>query len=276
MKNTTSVIIPAYNEEASIGDCLTSLQGQSLKSDEIIVVDDGSTDKTVNIIEKLSVKLFKQNHLGPGSARNLGAKEAKGDILVFVDADMTFDKDFIKNLTAPISSGKTKGVFNTDELVANWTSPWARCWNYNQNLYTKARMDPKSHHESEDFRAILKKEFDRVGGFDLTGYTDSRTLVKKLGFRPTSVEDAVSYHKNPEILREIFSQARWIGRRRTRFGIIGKFLNLIHYSLPYSLAVGFIKSVKTGEFRFIIFKIIYDLGFSVGTLDSLLTGKTAK
>lgn len=276
MSKTISIIIPVYNEEASIGDCLTSLQGQTLKSNEIIIVDDGSTDKTVEIVNKYPVKLLKQNHFGPGSARNLGAKEAAGEILIFIDADMTFDKDFIKNLTAPIKSGKTKGVFNTAELVANWENPWARCWNYNQNLYNTARINPKNKEESEDFRAILKKEFDLVGGFDLTGYTDSWTLVRKLGYWPTPVKNAISYHQNPKTLREIFFQAHWIGRRRTRFGIIGKFLNLFHYSLPYSLAVGASKSVKTGEAKFIIFKIIYDLGFSAGTLDSLLTGKTAK
>ena len=87
-----SVIIPTYNEESVILDCLRSLASQSLKDFEIIVVDDGSTDTTVEKLE--DVMVLHQNHLGAGAARNLGAKQAKGDILVFVDADMTFDRNF--------------------------------------------------------------------------------------------------------------------------------------------------------------------------------------
>src|SRR5258708_40324123 len=97
-----SVIIPVYNEEEVIGECLSSLKKQSAKDFEIIVVDDGSYDSTLEILQAFDVRIFKQNHHGPGVARNLGAKHAKGKILVFVDADMTFDRDFVKNLSKPI------------------------------------------------------------------------------------------------------------------------------------------------------------------------------
>ncbi|KKR25761.1 MAG: putative glycosyltransferase [Microgenomates group bacterium GW2011_GWC1_39_7b] len=95
-----SVIIPAYNEQASIAACLQSLQNQSFKDLEIIVVDDGSTDKTFDVLSKFKMqsskfKILDQNHEGAGMARNLGVKNATGKILVFVDADMVFDKEFI-------------------------------------------------------------------------------------------------------------------------------------------------------------------------------------
>ena len=99
-----SVIIPAYNEEGDIELCLKSLKNQSRKKIEVIVVDDGSTDRTVEIVKEHKVKLLKQNHGGPGAARNRGAKQAKGEILIFIDADMHFPKDYIKNLIAPIFS----------------------------------------------------------------------------------------------------------------------------------------------------------------------------
>ena len=89
-----TVIIPTYNEEKVIEACLESLSKQTLKDAEIIVVDDGSTDETINILQKVrksrGVKIFKQKHKGPGAARNLGVRRAKGEVLVFVDADMTF------------------------------------------------------------------------------------------------------------------------------------------------------------------------------------------
>ena len=270
-----TVVIPVYNEEKSIARCLISLQGQTLKPIEIVVVDDGSTDRTVALVKKFPVALVKQNHQGPGAARNLGAKRAKGNILVFVDADMTFAPDFVEKLTTPIRNDKTKGVFNTDEFVSNFDNLWARCWNLNQNLTANRRMNPTSIHDVRDFRAITRKEFEKVGGFSLTGYTDSRTLSEKLDYLPTPVAGAISYHANPASLPEVFFQARWIGRRPTRFGPFGKLINLIRYSLPVSIIVGLIKGVFHQQAGFLLFKVVYDLGFFIGIITGL-TGTSAK
>ena len=129
MSELISVIMPAFNEEKSIGECLKSLKNQSYKPIEIIVVDDGSHDNTLKIISNLksqtsNLKLLRQNHLGPGPARNLGASNSKGEILVFVDADMTFDKKFIKDLVKPIVEGKTIGTFSKNEMVKNKDNIW--------------------------------------------------------------------------------------------------------------------------------------------------------
>src|SRR3989344_6018981 len=106
MGQLISVIIPVFNEEKTIGECLNSIKDQSYKHMEIIVVDDGSSDSTRNIVKGFSdIKLLTQSHKGPGQARSLGAANAKGEILVFVDADMTFDKDFIGDLVKPILEG---------------------------------------------------------------------------------------------------------------------------------------------------------------------------
>ncbi|MBU1322617.1 glycosyltransferase family 2 protein, partial [Patescibacteria group bacterium] len=102
MNPDISVIIPSYNSGRTIKPCLESLIKQSLKS-EIIVVDDGSKDNTKTIVQSFpQIKLLAQTHQGPAKARNLGAKKATGQILVFVDADMEFDQDFLKDLTQPI------------------------------------------------------------------------------------------------------------------------------------------------------------------------------
>ena len=106
-----SVIIPTYNEEKDILNCLKSLYKQSVKNLEIIVVDDGSIDQTVELVQKEKVKLLKQSHLGTAQARNFGAANAHGEILVFVDADMTFDHKFIEKLIEPIQKLKVIGTF---------------------------------------------------------------------------------------------------------------------------------------------------------------------
>ena len=133
-----SVIIPTYNEEDVILKCLESLGKQKGVGFEVIVVDDGSTDTTPLKLRgasntlKYKLIIINGKHGGPGVARNLGAKQAKGNILVFVDADMTFDKHFLKMLVKPIISGKSKGTFSKDEMVSNWEKPFARSYNLNE------------------------------------------------------------------------------------------------------------------------------------------------
>lgn len=87
-----SFIIPAYQVADYIGKCLESIQRQTQSDWEVIVVDDGSTDNTLQIIRMYSkndsrIKFFHQNNLGVSAARNFGIKQAKGDWLCFLDGD---------------------------------------------------------------------------------------------------------------------------------------------------------------------------------------------
>ena len=96
-----SVIIPAYNEEKLIESCLKSITRQEYprKNYEVIVVDGNSTDKTVSIAKKHADKVITQKfRKGPGLARNKGVKESKGRLLVFLDADTTVQKNFLKEV----------------------------------------------------------------------------------------------------------------------------------------------------------------------------------
>ena len=255
---TISVVIPTYNEAKYISNCLASLQGQTLKPKEIIVVDDGSTDDTLEIIlnlksKILNLKILQQKHLGAGSARNLGAKTAVGNILVFIDADMEFDPDFIKNLVAPIVAGRTKGTFSKHEFVKNWDNPWARSWSYCLGLKDN-RLIPTNYPDTAPvFRALLKSEFDRIGGFDENrGYDDDWSLSERLGYQATVAPGAVYYHYNPDSWLEIFRQARWRASRQYKVGLIGKlgfFLNTILLVLrpPYHPGkLFFIAGIKWG------------------------------
>lgn len=271
-----SVVIPTYNEEKVISECVSSLLNQNFKDFEIVVVDDGSTDNTLKILDKFKVKILKQKHQGPAVARNLGAKEAKGKVLVFVDADMTFDSNFLRKLTEPITQDITKGTFSKDEYVANWDNVWARCWNINENLPEKRRIPVNYPNHQKVFRAVLKSEFDRVGGFSKGGYTDDYTLSEKLGYEAELAPGAVFYHKNPETLTEIYKQAKWVGKREYKLGFLGYAIALFRSSFPVSVIVGIYKSVLNMNLNFIVFKLFYDFGIFTGILEMLFTGKTSK
>jgi len=267
-----SVIIPVFNKQNTISSCLTTLLSQSLKPLEIILIDDGSTDKSIARIKQFTrkhsfIKLLTKSHQGPAKARNLGAKKAKADILVFVDADMEFAQDFLKTLTKPIISKKVKGAWSNNELVKNWHNIWARCWNYNQNRST-SKMIGDAKTQKKVFRAILKSEFDKVNGFDSTGYTDDWSLVQKLNYQPT-VTSAKFYHHNPATLLKVFTQAVWIGKRQYKLAKLGALIAIIRANAGFSLIIGLLKSIRFFTPQFIIFKLVYDLGIMFGAIQSL-------
>lgn len=98
-----SVIIPVYNNQIFIYDCLQSVINQSLKNIEIICVNDGSTDLTLSILNDFSKKdsriiVLNQNNNGPGFSRNRAARIAKGKYLYFMDSDDTIDIDCLERL----------------------------------------------------------------------------------------------------------------------------------------------------------------------------------
>ena len=278
-----SIIIPVYNEEKVIGKCLESLSKQSYKPLEVILVDDGSTDKTHKIISNFEFRisnlhLLKQAHMGPGPARNLGASKAKGNILVFVDSDMTFDRDFIEDLVSPIEQGKTIGTFSKNEINANSDNIWSKCWNINRNWPIDRLVPPNYPDSAPVYRAILKKEFDKVGGFDATGeYTDDWSLSKKLGKKSTLAPGATYYHSNPSSLSEVWKQARWIGKNEFISGsLIRKIRSLVLYSFPISALIGLIKSTLNQRPHFLIFKLLYDFGIRISVVKSFFGEKKYK
>lgn len=204
-KIIASVIIPAYNEEKDLGFALNSLKGQTFKDFEVIVIDDGSTDKTRDIVKLFKeVRLINGEHKGPGVSRNLGARNAKGEILIFVDADMTFDKNYIKNLIKPILEGKTFGTIHSLEYATNMKNIWSKCWG-------RVRVDSITK-EQTVFRAIERDKFLKLGGFNPRyGYADDQTFWYDHKLKPTIAENTICYHRNPETLKEVYKQSRWIG-----------------------------------------------------------------
>ncbi len=108
---TISVIIPAYNEEKYIEKTLKSIQKLDRKPDELIVVDSGSTDKTVKIARSLGAEILAVKQRGIGLARNSGLKKAKGDIVAFTDADTVVPKDWLTKIEETLADPKVVGVY---------------------------------------------------------------------------------------------------------------------------------------------------------------------
>lgn len=98
-----SVIIPVLNGERYIERCINSVLNQTYNNIEVIVVDNGSSDNTLNIIKKMAtkepkIKYFSLKKHGVSIARNFGIKNSQGDYIMFLDCDDTLDKDTINNM----------------------------------------------------------------------------------------------------------------------------------------------------------------------------------
>jgi len=205
-----SLIIPAYNAEATIAACIESALRQSISKEdyEVIVVDDGSLDKTPKIAKNYAVKLIMQKNQGPAVARNRAAQEARGDILVFVDADCELDLSFIKNIIAPIEQNRdivgVQGSYKTrqKEFIARFAQ-----------IEIETRYKSMIKNEYIDFigtyaAAYRRDIFLKYGGFDtkfpLAAGEDTDFSYKlhqkgnKMVFKP----EAFIYHRHPARLKE--------------------------------------------------------------------------
>jgi len=202
----TSVIIPAYNSEKTIGQCLEALINQTAgRSDyEIIVVDDGSTDRTAELIGKYTgIKLIKQSNAGPAAARNNGAKAAQGDIILFTDADCIPEPDWIEQMLIPFEKERdlcgAKGIYKTRqrEMAARFVQI-----EY-QDKYDHLKK-PKYIDFVDTYSAGFKRDvFLRFQGYD-TSFPVACAEDVELSFRMSNAglkmvfnPQAVVYHTHP-------------------------------------------------------------------------------
>lgn len=140
-----SIVIPVYNVEKFIKRTLDSIKNQTFKDYEVIVVNDGSTDKSMDIVKKYDVKIINSEHVEVSEARNIGAKQAKGEYLVFLDSDDWWDKDLLKEIN--------KSLDNDPDLVRF-------------QVRTVTDNDERTDYNEEEFTGLTGEEaFNRIVKF---------------------------------------------------------------------------------------------------------------
>jgi cellulose synthase/poly-beta-1,6-N-acetylglucosamine synthase-like glycosyltransferase len=113
-----SIIIPAYNEEKVVANCIKSIESSKYRNFEIILVDDGSTDNTLQVMKRYAnpprVQVISQANSGKAAALNRGFQQARGEILFFVDADGIFTQSTIREMLNGFTSEKVGAVCGND------------------------------------------------------------------------------------------------------------------------------------------------------------------
>ncbi|QZY76613.1 glycosyltransferase family 2 protein [Limosilactobacillus fermentum] len=116
-----SIIVPIYNVEKYIGRCVKSILNQTFKKYELLLVNDGSTDGSINVCRELvkddaRVKILNKVNGGLSDARNFGIDNSIGEYIIFIDSDDYVDKDFVKELYTSIK--------NNDAEVCSYVNKW--------------------------------------------------------------------------------------------------------------------------------------------------------
>lgn len=169
-----SVIIPAYNAERTIKETITTVQKQTFQDFELIVINDGSKDRTLEIVQSIKderIKVFSYENGGVSTARNRGISRANGEYIAFLDADDLWTSDKLELQLAAFKKNPKAGVvyswtrfMDVDEqgeaLSFHQSPPYA----FEGNVYDKLLVSDFIHSGSNTL--IRKEAIDSVGEFD--------------------------------------------------------------------------------------------------------------
>ena len=212
-----SVVIPAYNESDNIQTCIDSLKAQSLpqKSYEIIVVDNNSTDNTLELIKKLGVIHTVEYKKGPAPAKNAGISLTKGNIIAFIDGDCVATKDWLKNIVSGFEISNVGCVAGSIKAMEDDNlSPLEHF------LIKKGHLSQAQHIENSFLpfaatanAAYRKEVFDKVGLFDeelLIGEDADLSWRMQLhtAYKVKYIPEAVVFHPYESRAKELFRQKR--------------------------------------------------------------------
>ncbi len=204
-----SIIIPTFNGAARIGNCLNALLEQTTGLDaEILVINDGSTDDTAQVIARYpDVRLINQTNSGPAAARNRGAIEARGNVILFTDDDCVPTAGWVSVMLEPFHDPEivgVKGVYRTRQsrLAARFVQV-----EYEDRYRRMAGM------RTIDFIDTYSAAFRRDRFLEMNGYDTAFPVacaedielsyrMSARGWKMKFVPEAVVYHSHPETLRD--------------------------------------------------------------------------
>ncbi|MFD5833032.1 glycosyltransferase [Streptomyces collinus] len=215
-----TVLVPAYNEEAGIGSTLRSLLDSTHRQLQVIVIDDGSTDRTADIAENMGdarVEVVRQINAGKAAALNRGLAHARYDIVVMVDADTVFEPDAVERIVQPLAhpavgavSGNTK-VGNRRSLLARWQHlEYVFGFNLDRRMFEVLECMPTVPGAIGAFRRDAVIGVGGVSEDTLAEDTDLTMALWRSGWRVLYEESAVAWTEVPTSLRQLWRQRyRW-------------------------------------------------------------------
>jgi len=221
-----SVIIPVYNRPEEVDELLESLSKQSQIPYEILIIEDGSSikcDEVINKYEKsLPVRyLFKENS-GQGFSRNYGFEQATGDYFVVFDSDCIIPKNYFQTVEEYLNKTKLDAYGGPDAARDDFTSiQKAISYSMTSPLTTGGIRGRKKHagqfHPRSFNLGMSREVFESTKGYRITRMGEDIELSIRIiesGFKTGLIQDAFVYHKRRTTFGQFFKQLSFFGRAR--------------------------------------------------------------
>ena len=212
-----SVVIPAWNALSTLEACLCSLDAQSLKPAEVIVVDDSSDDGTGNLAEKHGARVLDTGgRMGPAVARNQGADSVTGDVIVFLDADVTVPPDLLRSISDILTSFPDAAAVQT---LYTAVCPASDIVSRYQNYYYHYGLNRLREEYVAIFAtwcvAVRTDDFRAVGGFN-TSIPEPTVEDEELGYTLADRGRLIFLAKDLQVNHLASYSMRQFARRRFR------------------------------------------------------------
>lgn len=221
-----SIIIPVYNRPQEVDELLESLCQQTVKDFEVVVVEDGSTEKCDAVCERYADKLelhyyFKPNS-GPGPSRNYGADRSQGEYLIIMDSDVIVPENYLETIKAELDREPCDAFGGPDRAHESFT-PIQKAINYAMTSFFTtggirggAKKLDKFYPRSFNL-GIKKSVFEALGGFAPMRYgedIDLSTRIFSNGYSCRLFPEAFVYHKRRVKFSSFFRQVKHSGEAR--------------------------------------------------------------
>ncbi len=270
-KRNVSVLVPAYNEEQTIAKTLRALQNSQHRRFEALVINDGSTDRTAEIVESIAaqdhrIKLINKENGGKSSALNLGMRLARYDIVVTIDGDTILQPQAIDELVSPFFNKNVDAVCGNVEVgnVCNTLTAFQAL-----EYITAQNFDRNALEEVNAINVVpgatgawKRKKVLQIGGYESDTLTEDADLTIKM----LAAGGKIAYAHNARSLTEAPQTLSALSKQRFRwsfgtFQCLGK-----HYKLFFKGRVGWIPLPNI-----FVFQIIFPLLAPIGDIVFILT-----
>ena len=278
-----SIVVPVYNRPEEVRELLQSLAQQDFEKDfEVVIVEDGSSESSEDIVETfkggLQISYYFKENSGPGDSRNFGMQNAKGNYFIILDSDCILPKQYLSEVNKELKANYVHCFGGPDAADASFTLVQKAINYVMTSIFTTGgirggkksvgKFQPRSFN-----MGISKEAFQKVGGYGRIHPGEDPDLtfrIWKAGFETRLFAKAYVYHKRRIDWNKFYIQVN-------KFGMVRPILNKWHpgtarltYWFPTLFIIGLAVALMMSIFGFVIPIVLYGIYFLVLFLDALL------
>lgn len=229
---TFSIIVPVYNRPSEIEELLESLNAQTNKDFEIVIVEDGSTEKSDEVIERykdsLAIRYFYKENTGPGISRNYGYDRAAGNYCIFLDSDCILPPQYFECVVKALDENYVDTFGGPDKAHESFTN-LQKAINYSMTSFfttggIRGGGEKLDKFYPRSFNMGFSREvYDATGGFPSVRFAKAKAAgedmdlsitIKKMGFSTALFKEAYVYHKRRTSWKQFQRQVANFGYAR--------------------------------------------------------------